>query len=60
MANPNPSIETRFTTENSESLTDKITLRITPSMKAALDVLGDARNNFVRDAIANALNKKTA
>jgi hypothetical protein len=53
--NPNPSPETRFVTDKAESLTEKLTLRLTPSMMQALNDLGDRKNDFVREALATAL-----
>ena len=55
MGNPNPSPETRFVAKGEESCTEQILLRVTPSMFATLKKFGDRRNEFIRQAIADAL-----
>jgi hypothetical protein len=45
----------RFKTDRSEPLDAHLQLRIPASMKVALDGLGDRRNEFIRQAIADAL-----
>ena len=54
MSNPNPSPETRFTSDRSEPLTSKITIRITDSMLEELKKQDNYRE-FIREAIAQRL-----
>jgi hypothetical protein len=53
--NPNPSPETRFVAKGEESCTVLVAVRVTPSMAAQLDLLGDRKSEFIRQAIADAL-----
>lgn len=46
-----------FTTDREEPLTEKIQLRVSMSMKQALDQIDGDRNEFIREAIAKALEK---
>jgi hypothetical protein len=52
--NPNPNEGTRFKTDRTESLTEKLMLRITPSMMDQIISMPD-KNEFVREAIAEKL-----
>lgn len=52
--NPNPSRETRFKAESTESLTRKIQVRIYPSVWAELEQQSNWQQ-FVRDAISEKL-----
>jgi hypothetical protein len=55
--NPNPSPATRFIAAGDEPLSEKLTIRITPTMMAWLDSFGDRKNDTVREALAQ-LKKK--
>lgn len=44
--------------EREEAFTELLQLRITPSMKAALQAKGRQKNQFIRDAIAEKLEKE--
>jgi len=55
--NPNPSPETRFSTDREQPLEHFLGLRINQGMKDALHALGDEKNEFIREAIATALKK---
>ncbi|MBW4433179.1 MAG: hypothetical protein KME28_15995 [Pelatocladus maniniholoensis HA4357-MV3] len=57
MANSNPSPKTRFITERSEPLTEKLTLRMTASMYSQLLQQEDYRE-FIREAIANEFKRR--
>jgi hypothetical protein len=49
--NPNPSPDTRFSTEREESFTEALTIRITPSMMTWLNSFGDRKSSIVRKAL---------
>jgi hypothetical protein len=54
MPNPNPSPKTRFTTDRSEPLSNKVTVRLTSSMYEQLKNQENYRE-FIRQAIAEKL-----
>ncbi|BAZ32881.1 hypothetical protein NIES4074_53880 [Cylindrospermum sp. NIES-4074] len=60
MPNPkgNPDSLKPFTTDRDEPLTEPLSLKITKSMSDDLKSLGDEKNDFVREAIQEKLDKK--
>jgi flagellar biosynthesis chaperone FliJ len=54
MPNPNPSPKTRYTSNRSEPLNSKVTVRLTDSMYEKLKTQEDYRE-FIRQAIAEKL-----
>jgi hypothetical protein len=60
MSNPkgNPDSLKPFTTDRDEPLTEPLSLKITKSMSDELKTLGDEKNNFIREAIEEKLDKR--
>ncbi|MGK7875628.1 MAG: hypothetical protein AB4426_20710 [Xenococcaceae cyanobacterium] len=56
MANPNPSPQTRYTTDRRDPLTKIVVVKVSESMKAKLNKLENLAE-FVRRAIAEKLEK---
>jgi flagellar biosynthesis chaperone FliJ len=59
MPNPNPSPKTRYTSNRSETLNSKVTVRLTDSMYEKLKTQEDYRE-FIRQAIAEKLQSVTS